>query len=138
MNPNTFRRAGRIPGLVLIILPILSAHSADYLDQYFESNGAQIRYVERGAGEPVALIPRRGGAIEEWIDCGAFELPYHLIALDRGRNGNRENAATAGEDVIHLLDRLRTPRAHVVGYSTSADIVAYLSKVHPDRLLTAK
>jgi len=113
------------------------ATNTDYLYQYLGSNGVQIRYVEMGAGEPLVLIPALSGTIEDWIKAGGFTLPYHTLVLDRQDSDSGRSASAAGEDVIRLLDLLRIPRAHVVGYSSGAEVVAYLSRIHPDRLLTA-
>jgi pimeloyl-ACP methyl ester carboxylesterase len=41
------------------------------------------------------------------------------------------------EDAVRLLDHLKIPKAHVVGYSMGALLVSALLVAHPDRLLTA-
>ncbi len=114
-----------------------AASNSDYLCQFFESNGAQIRYVEKGAGEPLVLVPALGGTVEDWINAGGFTLPYHTLILDHRTPDSGRDVAAAGEDVIRLLDLLRIPRAHVAGYGDGSEVIAYLAKVHPDRLLTA-
>jgi pimeloyl-ACP methyl ester carboxylesterase len=111
---------------------LVAAVGGDYLDQYFDSGGVQIHYVERGAGEPVVLVSGSGNSVKAWIDSGVFELPYHVIAVDCLRE-NQE----AAEDVVRLLDHLHTPKAHIVGYSRGGHIVAKLLRVHPDRVMTA-
>jgi len=123
--------------LACSVLPARSdaASNDNYLNQYFESGGIKIHYVEKGAGEPLVLIPALGGTVEDWINADAFTLPYHTLVLD-GRASDASVSA-AGEDVVRLLDRLRIPRAHVVGYANGGEVVEYLSKFHPDRLLTA-
>ena len=118
-------------GAVAALVRPAKSDAGDYLHQCFESNGAQIRYLEEGAGEPLVLL---GDQAENWIEAGAFLLPYHKLVLD-SRAG--QSVSAAGEDVVRLLDHLHIPRAHVAGYSSGADVVAYLATVHPDRLLTA-
>jgi pimeloyl-ACP methyl ester carboxylesterase len=42
-----------------------------------------------------------------------------------------------GLDMVRLMDHLRIPRAHLVGYSMGASIIGKLLTTHPDRFLTA-
>lgn len=41
------------------------------------------------------------------------------------------------QDVVRLLDHLRLPRAHIIGYSLGATITAKLLTTNPDRFITA-
>jgi len=122
---------------VTLVLPAWASDYSEYLSQHFESDGVRIRYVERGAGEPVVLIPEPSGKVEDWIDAGAFTLPYHVIALDYSGRIHSQSSGEMGEHVIRLLDHLSIPKAHIVGYGGSAPVVAYLAEAHADRLLTA-
>lgn len=118
------------------------------MDQYFDSNGLLIRYVEQGQGEPVVLIHGFTDNVERaWIDAGTFaELAkhHHVIAFDcrgHGKSGKphdpRQYGREVAEDVVRLLDHLRIQKAHIVGYSMGGGVTAYLLTVHPERFLTA-
>ena len=115
-------------------------------DQFFSSNGVDIRYVEDGAGaDPVILLHDRGSSIEEqWIDTRIMPTLVHqgifrVIAMDlrgHGKSGKAPLDAEAARDVVRLMDHLKIPRAHVVGYGLGANIATYLSVAHADRLIT--
>jgi pimeloyl-ACP methyl ester carboxylesterase len=117
-------------------------------DQYFDSDGVRIRYVERGSGEAVVLIHGLTDYIERaWIEAGTFDRlaeHYHVIALDcrgHGKSGKPHDPGRYGlevsQDVIRLLDHLGIEKAHIVGYSMGAGVTASLLARHPERFLTA-
>jgi hypothetical protein len=56
--------------LVAAVL-LLGAGPALAQDQYFDSNGVRIRYVDRGKGEPVVLLHGNGGSLQGWIDAAS-------------------------------------------------------------------
>jgi pimeloyl-ACP methyl ester carboxylesterase len=126
---------------------VLVASAAGAQDRFFDSNGVRIRYVDRGAGQPVLLIHGNGGSLQGWIDSGivgGLERDYRVIALDargHGQSGKPREVAAYGQqmglDMIRLMDHLRIPRAHLVGYSMGASIVGKLLTTHPERFLTA-
>ncbi len=115
-------------------------------DQFFSSNGVDIRYVEDGAGaDPVILLHDRGSSIEgQWIDTKIMPTLVHqgifrVIAMDlrgHGKSGQAKLDAEAARDVVRLMDHLKLPRAHIVGYGLGAGIAAYLSVAHADRVIT--
>jgi pimeloyl-ACP methyl ester carboxylesterase len=116
-------------------------------DQYFDSNGVRIRYVEAGAGEPVILVHGYTNRIEDqWIDSGvlpALAKRFRVVAFDargHGKSGKPHDTGQYGPemglDVIRLMDHLGIKRAHVVGYSMGAHIVAQLVTTHPERFIT--
>lgn len=117
-------------------------------DAFFESNGVRIRYVEQGQGAPVVLIHGYTGTLDRhWINPGVFAdlaRDHRVIAFDcrgHGRSGKPHDAAAYGPemglDVVRLLDHLKIPRAHIVGYSMGAIIAGHLLTTHPDRFITA-
>lgn len=116
-------------------------------EKTFDSAGVPIRYVEQGSGEPVILLHGYTNNIENgWIERGVFgELArtHHVIALDargHGKSGKPHERAKYGPemglDVIRLMDHLKIERAHIVGYSMGAHIVAQLVLAKPERFLT--
>jgi pimeloyl-ACP methyl ester carboxylesterase len=126
---------------------VLVARAALAQDQFFDSNGVRIRYVDRGTGAPIVLLHGNGGSLQGWIDTGIvanLERGYRVIALDargHGQSGKPREVAAYGQqmglDMIRLMDHLRVPRAHLVGYSMGASIIGKLLTTHPDRFLTA-
>ena len=132
------------PGIMgLGVMSVASA--AD--DRFFDSAGVRIHYVEQGTGEPVFLI--YGYTVnlnEQWIATGVFPAlasSYRVIALDARGHGLSEKlhersayGPEMGLDIIRLLDHLGIRRAHIVGYSMGAHIVAQLVTTHPDRFIT--
>lgn len=128
--------------LLLLIQP------SSLQDQFFDSNGVQIRYVEQGTGEPVLLIHGYTASVEtNWINPGVFQnlaRDHRVIAFDlrgHGKSGKPHEPAAYGremvQDAIRLLDHLNIRQAHFVGYSLGAIITAKLVTTNPDRFLTA-
>jgi pimeloyl-ACP methyl ester carboxylesterase len=118
------------------------------IDSFFDSAGVRIRYVERGEGEPVALVHSYTGNLEDqWIKSGvlhALAACYHVIAFDARGHGQSDKphdpAAYGAEmtwDIARLLDHLRIDRAHIIGYSMGAHVVAQLLTLAPERFITA-
>jgi pimeloyl-ACP methyl ester carboxylesterase len=117
-------------------------------DQYFDSNGVRIRYVEQGSGEPVILIHGLSGDVERnWIDTGVMPTlvkDFRVIALDYRGHGKSEKphdpkayGMEMARDILRLMDHLKIARAHMVGYSLGGHIVARLLTTNPERFLTA-
>jgi len=140
------KRFLRLP-LGLVFCFALAPVQGSAQDNFFDSNGVRIRYVDRGAGEPVVLIHGGGSTLESWVDSGVLPnlaKDYRVIALDArgfGKSGKPHDVKAYGPeiglDVIRLLDHLGIQRAHVVGYSMGAHITAQLLTTHPQRFLTA-
>ncbi|MCC7292394.1 MAG: alpha/beta hydrolase [Phycisphaerales bacterium] len=137
----------RITTLGLTIL-LACASQAAAQDQFFESAGVKLRYIERGQGEPVVLIHGFSGSAETgWIFNGvlpALAPEYRVIALDcRGHGGSDKPhepdkyGAEMAEDVVRLLDHLKIERAHLVGYSMGGLITLKVELTHPQRVISA-
>jgi len=117
-------------------------------DKYFDSNGVRIRYVEQGSGEPIVLLHGLSGDIERnWINTGvlpALSKDFRAIAVDfrgHGKSDKPHDPKAYGMevrlDVVRLLDHLKIPRAHILGYSYGGQIVSKLLTTHPERFITA-
>ena len=126
----------------------LSANADAAEERFFDSAGIRIRYIEEGWGEPVVLVHGYTSDAEaQWTRTGvlqALATRYRVIALDargHGRSGKPHDPAQYGPemgfDILRLLDYLDITRAHIVGYSMGAHIVAQLATTHPERFLTA-
>jgi pimeloyl-ACP methyl ester carboxylesterase len=117
-------------------------------DNFFDSNGVRIRYVDQGQGVPVVLIHGYTGNLERhWVAPGVFAnlaKDHRVIALDcrgHGKSGKPTDPAAygaeMGQDVVRLLDHLQLPRAHIVGFSMGAIILGPLLTTNADRFITA-
>jgi pimeloyl-ACP methyl ester carboxylesterase len=116
-------------------------------DQFFDSNGVRIHYVEKGRGEPLVLVHGLTGSIATWSEFGVIDklaAKYHVIVFDvrgHGASGKPHDPNQYGQemalDVIRLLDHLHIDTVHIVGYSMGGGIVAQLLTLRPERLRTA-
>ena len=117
-------------------------------DNFFDSNGVRIRYVEQGQGAPIVLLHGYTGTLERhWINPGVFSdlsKDHRVIAMDcrgHGKSGKpadpKAYGAEMARDIVRLLDHLKISRAHIVGYSMGAIIVGHVVTTNPDRLITA-
>ena len=116
-------------------------------DQFFDSNGVRIRYVEQGNGPAIVLMHGYTGTLDRhFLANGVFaELAkdHRVIAFDlrgHGKSDKPHDAAAYGEvmasDVARLLDHLKIQRAHVIGYSLGAMIAGRLATKHSERLIS--
>jgi pimeloyl-ACP methyl ester carboxylesterase len=116
-------------------------------DKTFDSAGVPIRYIEDGRGAPVIMVHGYTSSIERgFVQPGVFPAVaqhYRAIAIDargHGRSGKPHDRAAygpeMGRDVTRLMDHLGIAKAHIVGYSMGAHIVAQLAIADPARFLT--
>jgi pimeloyl-ACP methyl ester carboxylesterase len=137
----------RRPLFLLGTACLLAGQARAAEDRYFDSAGVPIRYIDEGRGEPVVLIHGYTTDTEgQWVTSGVLPrlaAEYRVIALDargHGRSGKPHDAAQYGPemglDIIRLLDHLGLQRAHVIGYSMGAHIVAQLVTLRPERFIT--
>jgi pimeloyl-ACP methyl ester carboxylesterase len=133
---------------VLVSFAGVQKPATEIADQYFDSNGVTIRYVDVGQGEPIVLIHAFGATLDlNWRRPGvvaALSNDFRVVALDcrgHGQSDKPHDAASYGAhmagDVVNLLDHLKIGRAHLVGYSMGGDIVAQFVSLYPDRASTA-
>jgi pimeloyl-ACP methyl ester carboxylesterase len=134
--------------LGLFALPLFALDRVSAQDQFFDSNGVRIRYVEQGSGPPVVLLHGFSGNLDgSWVETGVLPnlaTDYRVIALDYRGHGQSDKphdpksyGIQLSQDVVRLLDHLNIPRAHIVGHSMGAGITAQLLTTNPDRFLTA-
>lgn len=132
--------------ICLLLLGVTAIASAQ--DQYFDSDGVQIRYVIEGEGEPLVLIHGFTASIEtNWKLPGIFAplaKEYKVIALDcrgHGKSGKphdrSEYGAKMSKDVANLLDHLDIEEAHIAGYSMGGMITLHFLINYPDRCTSA-
>jgi pimeloyl-ACP methyl ester carboxylesterase len=116
--------------------------------EVFDSDRVKIHYTVQGKGEPVILVHGlSSSAMLNWELPGiAPELAkhYQVIALDNRGHGQSDKPQAEGlygqqmvEDIVRLMDHLRIPKAHVVGYSMGGMITMKLLTEHPERVRSA-
>ncbi len=113
----------------------------------FDSAGVPIHFIEEGRGEPVIMVHGYTSDIERgWVRPGVFSAVaqhFRAIAMDargHGQSGKPHDRAAygpeMGRDVTRLMDHLGIRKAHIVGYSMGAHIVAQLAILDPGRFAT--
>ena len=144
----TLRRTALIwLALAVSAAPIARAQTAPP-DQFFDSRGIKIHYVDVGRGEPVVLIHGFSSSLEaNWGRTRVIEKlakEFRVIAFDvrgHGLSDKPHDAASYGlnvvEDVTRLLDHLGLAKAHLVGYSMGGAIAGKFITLHPQRVITA-
>ena len=134
-------------GLLVLAAIAVFAQPAAPPDQFFDSNGVRIRYVEQGSGPPLVLMHGYTGTLDRhFLANGVFAnlaKDHRVIAFDlrgHGKSGKPHDPSEYGEvmagDVVRLLDHLKIERAHMIGYSLGAVIAGRLATMHPNRLIS--
>jgi pimeloyl-ACP methyl ester carboxylesterase len=117
---------------------------------FFDSNGVKIRYAVAGEGEPIVLVHGWMSDATMWgMDAARnpkLDPPpgFRVIALDCRGHGQSDKPHDRSQygtemaiDVIRLMDHLKIPKAHLVGYSMGAFIVGQIAASHPGRVISA-
>jgi len=115
--------------------------------QFFEHDGFDLAYLDRGEGDPVLLIHGfASSALVNWLNPGWVktleDAGYRVVAFDHRGHGQssrsyREDDYTPpkmASDAVALLDHLGIRRAHVMGYSMGARVAAFMALEYPQRV----
>jgi pimeloyl-ACP methyl ester carboxylesterase len=111
----------------------------------FDSNGLRINYVTAGAGEPIVMLHGWMSDASMWgrLDTNPAAKTYRLVAVDLRGHGKSDKpheedkyGEAMAEDVVRLLDHLKLPKAHLIGYSMGAIVAGKVAATHPDRVLS--
>ena len=116
----------------------------------FQSDDAEIAFLDEGEGEPVLLIHGFASNTHvNWVHTSWFDTlksaGRRVIAIDNRGHGESEKlhdsarygAPLMAEDARRLLDHLEIGRADVMGYSMGARITAFLALNNPERVRSA-
>jgi pimeloyl-ACP methyl ester carboxylesterase len=129
--------------LTALIAICLGPKPAVAADDVFDSNGVKIRYVTAGKGEPVVLLHGWMSDSSMWgrLDTNPAAKEFQLIAVDLRGHGKSDKphqpekyGPEMAADVVRLLDYLKLPKAHLVGYSMGAIVAGKVVATHPDRV----
>lgn len=114
-------------------------------NQFFESNGVTIRYIEVGSGTPVIAMHGLTQNSDTFLES-ILELAedHRLILFDlRGHGLSDKPHSVSGygremaDDVIRLMDHLKIPKAHILGYSIGVAPIAMAITEHENRFISA-
>jgi pimeloyl-ACP methyl ester carboxylesterase len=133
--------------VALLAAPAAVSAQSQLRDQFFDSGGVRIRYVEQGQGPAIVLMHGyTGTADRHFLANGVFASlakDHRAIAIDLRGHGKSDKPTVPGaygeemaRDVVRLLDHLKIQRAHALGYSLGGFIASRLATLHPDRLIS--
>ncbi|HZT97853.1 MAG TPA: alpha/beta fold hydrolase [Chloroflexota bacterium] len=101
----------------------------------------QMYYESHGKGQPLVLLPDMGNDVTSlWSQVPRLSQDFRCIAIDNRGVGRSSKPSTQytmkllADDVIHVLDHLRIPRAHVFGISMGGAIAQEMAINHPERV----
>ncbi|MEZ5426457.1 MAG: alpha/beta hydrolase [Pyrinomonadaceae bacterium] len=106
-----------------------------------EVNGADIKYIERGTGEPVVFIHGAVSDHRTWLaQIEELSAGYRAISYSRryhgtsaGGNGAADySRAAQTADLIGFLEALELEKAHLVGHSYGASIALMAAIERPE------
>jgi pimeloyl-ACP methyl ester carboxylesterase len=114
-------------------------------NQYFDSEGVRIRYIELGSGEPVIAIHGLTRNSNTWLERVSDLAENHrLILFDQRGHGLSDKPHTVaeygremGHDVIRLMDHLDIPKAHILGYSIGVAPIGMVITENESRFISA-
>ena len=114
-------------------------------NQYFDSDGVRIRYIELGSGEPVIALHGLTRNSDTWLERVAdLAENYRLILFDQRGHGLSDKPHTPaeygremGHDVIRLMDHLNIPKAHILGYSIGVAPIGMVITENESRFISA-
>lgn len=117
-------------------------------ERFIDSAGVQLRYIEKGSGNPVILVHGYSVDLEfQWVDSGVFDSlasNFQVFAYDNRGHGKSQKFYSRDEygielanDVFRFMDARKIEKAHIVGYSMGAMIVARCLAMKQGRFLSA-
>lgn len=122
--------------------PTASARTlAEAPDRWLRGPDVLLRYREIGAGEPMILVHGYTDRVEMWNGTAdSLARDFRVIVPDMRGHGLASKSGDPAyfgrrmvDDVRMLMDSLRIPRAHLVGYSMGGQIIGNLALDHPAR-----
>ena len=107
---------------------------------FLDSGGSRIRFVRGGSGPPVVLLHGFASSVYTWKDVmPALAASHEVIAFDFPGFGDSSipdplDAGAYPGLVVEVMDRLRIPRASLVGNSLGGAVAVAVAAEHPGRV----
>src|SRR5215468_5131365 len=128
--------------LLMMLLPAVVSAQQKPTTGYAPVNGLKLYYEVHGSGDPVVLLHGAFMTITNnwtgWIGelsktrkVIAVEMQGHGRTADIDRDITSENLA---DDVAALLEKLKIPRADLIGYSMGGAVAMQCAMRHPDKV----
>src|SRR5260370_28827647 len=128
--------------LLMMLVPTVVAAQQKPTTGYAPVNGVKMYYEVHGNGEPVVLLHGAFMTITNnwtgWIaelsktrKVIAVEMQAHGRTADIERDITYENLA---DDVAALLEKLKIPKADLIGYSMGGAVAMQCAIRHPDKV----
>jgi pimeloyl-ACP methyl ester carboxylesterase len=116
----------------------LSPHRSEFV----HVSGVRLNYLDWGGDGPPVMMIHGLGDDPHILDDLAEHLRdrFHIVAYARRGHGSSDlpdgpyDSATLTEDLRQLLDRLKSQRTHLVGWSMGGNEVTAFAGQHPDRV----
>src|SRR5713226_4501618 len=105
----------------------------------------QVAYVRAGIGEPVFFVHGIPTDYRAWnLQLEPFADKYEVVVYSRRLakpNQNKEDYEGStiennSADLVGLIQKLTTPRVHLIGHSYGGFIAAYTAATHPELVRT--
>jgi pimeloyl-ACP methyl ester carboxylesterase len=115
--------------------------------KFFDSMGVKIHYLEAGQGEPVIMMHGFSSSAEKQFGStgviSGLAKYFRVIAIDGRGHGRSERlydpqqyGPEMGQDLLRLQQHIGAAKAHFVGYSLGAMVLANLICHFPQSFLT--
>ena len=108
----------------------------------FDSDGVRFDHGQAGEADPPRFRRERGARAP--CITQALAKYFQFIVLDNRGHGLSDKPHDQSKygvefcnDIVRLMDHLKIPKAHVVGYSMGSFITLKLTTLYPDRLLSS-
>src|SRR6267378_6870423 len=128
--------------LLTMLVPAVVSAQQKPTTGYAPVNGLKMYYEVHGSGDPVVLLhgsfmtitnnwPQWIGELSKTRKVIAVEMQGHGRTADIKRDFSYENLA---DDVAALLDHLKIPSAHLIGYSMGGGVAMQCAIRHPEKV----
>lgn len=138
--------------IVLIIIPqlltLFGCRQKHFYDnnpkagKYYHINGIKLYVEQYGKGAPLLMIHGNGGDMSAFTaNVPYFSKRYHVILVDSRAHGKSTDTASTltfeqmADDFAALLDKLKIPKAYVIGWSDGGINAIEMAMRHPDRMI---
>lgn len=138
----------RTNSLLLVILFSLFSFTVNGVElppiKTAEVNGTSIEYIDVGEGEPIVFVH---GAISDLRAWGDYIEPisenHRFVAYTRRFYGDKEwpenpvyDFEEHADDLVALIQFLDSGPVHLVGWSSSGNIVTFVAAKHPELVMS--